>query len=693
MDTAGSDAAIGSRDLIRRGSISLGDAFKYEPGVSVPFDFTGADPLVPYLGSGEKSINVRGVEGNRISMSIDGIKQPQEFLVAGGMSGAGRIYFDPATLAQFELFKSASSSIYGSGAMGGSINGKTVSPETLLNNDMNGRVARNSCTFSSVNKSFNNRFAAAYGNGRFAHSLVYSFRERSERKNNSDFPSDPQDSTSNAVVVKTLFIKDLWKFTSTVDFFEQCTFTDVNSIETGNNKKVTHENEKSRNRLSLQAELSPNEQSEILEKLMTRIYWQESNQNSINLQERLDNNIVSKRNIGFETKFYGLDIENVFNFDFDQSNHNILTGIELSFSDVSSTYLKTDVLLDGSVNLDNRKSMAPSESERLGAFVLDEISLGADESWLITPSFRFDYYKVKPKSDTSFLNNTSSVGFNPLEFENIVLGSPGLSVLKYLNSKTNIYFSYNHGIRNPSAEELNGFFEHPPVDSTTSAFIINANPNLEEEISDSFEIGLQAWSSLSVYEISFFKNFYDGFIELTKQPNSGVLDIYSNENIGKVEIYGLEFKWDWESQKQEGNVNLYQAGISASWSVGKRTDLGQPLNSIEPWKSVFYSGISSSNKTWGSRISFTYQSAKESKDIHQVNYAPPSIQDSLVVDLITWYKIGENWSLRGGLNNLTNEKYFLWSSARRGGGHSSSSTEERNRQPGLNGFLGLDFEF
>ena len=53
LKTAGSDAVINEEDLRKRGSISLGEALKYEPGVSVPFDFTGADPLVPYLASGE----------------------------------------------------------------------------------------------------------------------------------------------------------------------------------------------------------------------------------------------------------------------------------------------------------------------------------------------------------------------------------------------------------------------------------------------------------------------------------------------------------------------------------------------------------------------------------------------------------------------------------------------------------------
>ena len=211
LDTAGSDSAITQDDLLRHGSVGLQDALKYEPGVSVPFDFTGADALVPYLGSGEKAINVRGIEGNRISISVDGIRQPQELLTAGGMAGPGRVYFDPATFSQVEIYKSASSSLYGSDAIGGSVNGRTVGPESLLGKDLQGSVVRNSLTFASLNDSLNNRLTAAYGKGPLAHSVAFSVREGSERKNNSNTPSDPQSSRSDAIVYKALYGQDYWK--------------------------------------------------------------------------------------------------------------------------------------------------------------------------------------------------------------------------------------------------------------------------------------------------------------------------------------------------------------------------------------------------------------------------------------------------------------------------------------------------
>ena len=343
--------------------------------------------------------------------------------------------------------------------------------------------------------------------------------------------------------------------------------------------------------------------------------------------------------------------------------------------------------------MDNRKSMAPSESQTLGFYVMDEISMGEKEQWILSPSLRFDYFEINPRSNESFLANSANVGFTPAHYKNDALGSPGLSLIHQWNEQINLYFSYNHGVRNPSAEELNGFFEHPPTTSTTSSFIIDANPNLKEETADTFEIGTQAKFDTSVLKFAAYQNFYDGFIDLVKQPSPGVVDLYSNDNLGGVEVYGFEFSWDWNEIKILDDFSPFQLGFSTSWSKGKQTDKKVPLNSIEPWKTVVYTGYLAEDKLWGIRLYGTYRAPKKSEEIDQNFGEPLPIDDSMVIDLTGWWKISDNWEFNGGLNNVTDEKYFLWSSARRGGGHSGSSIDQRNRQPGVNGFLSLTATF
>jgi hemoglobin/transferrin/lactoferrin receptor protein len=693
LETPGSSSIITANDMQDRGALNLVDAFKYEPGVSVPFDFSGADSLVPYLGTGTKGINIRGMEGNRISINIDGVRQPQEFLTAGGMAGAGRIYFDPATLSQIELFKSANSSLYGTNAMGGVVSGRTVSPSGIIGKDLVGSGLVNATTYASVNDSINNRLLTAWGDGKKAVSLVYSFRTGHERQNHGVVPPDPQRFDAGAVVSKFTARTEIIELTGTIDVFDQKSVTDVNSIEVGNNRSIIHESQRSRERFSIRAQTLPEVEFAYADYYNLSLSIQDSSQETVNLQDRSDNNLLRRRDISFRTSLFGLESSLMKNLDFENFTHDLQIGMELSSSAVESKYLVTDTLQNGSILEDNRKSMAPSDVSELGIYFLDAITFGEEQDWVLSPSLRFDFYEVKPQSNQVFMANSANVGFTPVVYENEVWGTPAISLLHRFNEGINYYFSYNRGIRNPTAEELNGFFEHPPTSSTTSSFIIDANPNLQEERSDSFEMGLQANLAKDVFGVSIFKNYYDGFIDLIKQPSPGVLDLYSNDNVGKVEIHGVEISWKRNDWKLEESFPAFDFGLSFSWSEGDKPDQNQPLNSIEPWKLISFVDWVSDSKTKGIRLTSTYRAKKKYNQIDQSIGEQFSVGDSIVLDASAWFEISDRWKILGGINNLTDEKYFLWSSVRRGGGHSSNSVNEKNTQPGTNAFIKVEASF
>lgn len=697
FETAGSDAVLTYDELSRQGSTTLGSALKYVPGVSVPFDFTGADPLVPYLGGGEKSINIRGMEGNRISISLDGIRQPQEFFVAGGMAGPGRVYFDPATLSQLELYKSASSSLYGNESMGGSLNGRTVSPIALLGEEILGSAGSNELTYTSVNRSFGNRLTAGQGNGIWAVSAVYSYREGHERINNSSIPSDPQEFDSHALVFKTLRKGNLLDMEGTIDLFDQYTFTDVNSIEGADPMNdvasyVGHKSNRERQRFSLEAKLSTEEELDFADELSVLAYVQESAQSSVNSQNRLDHIENRLRKISFQTDLLGLNLKISKFLELDESSHRIEMGADFAESDISTKYLQWETFKDTTKDpsFSDKNSMAPSEARELGIYLQDEIEIESLPEWVFTPSLRMDKYKVTPTIDKAFMDNPSrkKFRFNPVDYENDPVFSPGLSIIRKMGAGTNLYATYNRGIRNPSAEELNGFFEHPATGDRP--VIIRPNPELREEISDSFEVGAQAKLKSGSLTFAFFKNFYDDFINLEEQADPN-LDVFANQNVGKVRIHGFEMALERKLGDWLDALNGFGAGFSTSWSRGKKVENAEPLNTIEPWQAVFFFDYEF-EKEWGTRITGTHRSAKKTEDLDSTSGDVP-IAGSLVVDWVGWLQINETFQLRAGLNNLTDEQYFLWSSARRGGGHVASSTEERNMQPGIHGFLSLRASF
>ncbi len=708
LDTAGSTTVVTSDDLITRGSTSIGEALKYEPGVSVPFDFAGTDGLIPYLGGGDQAINIRGLEANRISILIDGIRQPEDFVAQTFLSagGPGRIYFDPAIFNQLELFKSASSSLYGSDAMGGTISGRTTGPESLLGDNIEGTAFSNSLTYASINSSINNRFEAAVGNGEVAASVVYSYRDGSERENNGDNEPNPQEFSSHAVLAKVLFKQEAWQLEGTVDYFTFENFTEGDAAEGSFfggllvNDNVSQDDERERLRFSVSSTFTPEDGLPIADTVSAQIYTQESEFNSLNIQQGSLSfgPFPSPRNrrnkISYLTDIYGLDAQADKLILAESATHTLRYGLEASWSDVESQFIRTDISQDGSERLDDRIGMAPSEVTRLGFFILDEITLGLDEKWVITPGLRFDSYEVSPDNTAAFLARTVPPGSDEpvraVEYENDAF-APSLSVMYRWKDNLNTYFTYGRGIRNPSAEELNGVFTHG------TDFIVVPNPDLSEETSNSFEIGLQSFGGENTFQIAGFLNQYDDFLEsnvlVTDNPNPEP-DVLTTVNLQEVETYGIEVRWDWEAGEERGSFEGAEAGVSLSWTEGERSDIDQPLNSVDPIKLVPYVGYSSADDRWGARLTGTYIGEKEEEDIDQTTQAGAldSVDSVFLLDIIAFVQLNDYIRINGGINNLTDESYFLWSTARRGGGHGGAGAD-RNTQPGLNGFLSVTASF
>ena len=136
------------------------------------------------------------MEGNRISISLDGIRHPQEFFVAGGMAGPGRVYFDPAAPAASWSCTNQPLPPLRNNPLDILERQNRKSDSTLGGGNL-GSAGSNELTYTSVNRSFGNRLTAGQGNGIWAVSAVYSYREGHERINNSSIPSDPQEFDSH----------------------------------------------------------------------------------------------------------------------------------------------------------------------------------------------------------------------------------------------------------------------------------------------------------------------------------------------------------------------------------------------------------------------------------------------------------------------------------------------------------------
>lgn len=712
IDASGTVTRADAEDLLRTGSQDLSGFAKYDPTVSLPFDFASGDGAFAYGQSGYGSINIRGAEGNRIAIELDGIRQPPQYVSTSfdqgghGAGGIGRDYFDPAMFDLVEVLKGGGSALYGSDALGGVVAFSTPDPESMLNGRNAGGLLRTQ--YFSVNESVAGQLGGAVKAGETSLMLLYAGRHGKETANNGIEPPNPADFTSNSTLLKAEHVAGDHVFRLALEVFERDAFADVRSAVTSafpvftdyvHNRQILD-----RQRASLKWEYAP--QDGWVDQLDSHFYWQHAG-------SRSDSDSASKpiviggmpipgtertrrQRIHFDTGIIGWssvarrDVGNE-----DGVLHSVMAGIDLSSESGDNRFTRID---SGAAAGSNRTSFAPTDTGRAGVFVQDEIRIA--RKWFITPGLRVDWQSIEPDPNQAYLDRLAALGrFGqeaPMDYENTSL-SPRLNVAWKPGDATQWYASYAHGVRNPSAEEISMIFDHPASGGNPAGSLTVPNPSLEEERSDAFELGFKAEGDAGRFQASVYYTSYKDFIE-NGVPTGELADdgreILTTVNRGEAEIYGFELGGMIELGHFREQAAGWQLGLSTGKSIGSNLTDDVPLNSIEPWKTAAFIGYEDPQGLFGARLTGLYTAAVDRVDdtTNQGTFFRPPAWFTL--DLAAWWQPTETVSVHAGLNNLFDEKYWAWSSVRRGNGHlGGDATTDRITAPGRNFSLSITKTF
>ena len=113
------------------------DLIRFEPGVSVrsaPARFTAAGSSLGR--DGNSGFNIRGLEGNRVLIQVDGVRTPDAYSFGAQSVGRGD-YVDLDILKSVEIVRGPASALYGSDGLAGSVSFITKDPADLLDADRN----------------------------------------------------------------------------------------------------------------------------------------------------------------------------------------------------------------------------------------------------------------------------------------------------------------------------------------------------------------------------------------------------------------------------------------------------------------------------------------------------------------------------------------------------------------------------
>src|SRR5688572_26786791 len=235
------------------------DLVRFEPGVSVrssPVRFTAAGSSTGR--DGNSGFNIRGMEGNRVLMLVDGVRVPDGYSFGAQAVGRGD-YADLDLLKSVEIVRGPSSALYGSDGLAGSVSFTSKDPSDYLDADSSwgGRVR---AAYDSSNESFSQGIVGASRVGDFEAMLAYTRRdgEGQDTRGTNDSASinrttpNPEDNSSNAALLKAVYnLNESNRLRLTWDHLDRDIDWRVLSAVTASTASLTAFDETERDRLTL----------------------------------------------------------------------------------------------------------------------------------------------------------------------------------------------------------------------------------------------------------------------------------------------------------------------------------------------------------------------------------------------------------------------------------------------------------
>ncbi|MEL6929141.1 MAG: TonB-dependent hemoglobin/transferrin/lactoferrin family receptor, partial [Cyanobacteria bacterium J06600_6] len=629
LDSAGSISIIDSAQIDRQLIRDIGDLTRYEPGVSV-----GRSPNR----FGNQDFNIRGIDGNRVLLQVDGVRIPDNYV------GRGRDFFDLETIKRVEIIKGPASALYGSDAIGGVVSFITKDPDDYLTIFDNSLYTSVKTTYDSSDESISATgvIAAEDEAGKVQTSFVFSTFNGEEFKNGGTARPNPQDVQDNTLTGKVVYnFNDEHSIKLTGELFNSSTNTDVLS-ERGSTpfdvsnppffvfferEEVEAEDTRERRRLSLNYDFD-NSNSGWLEAAKVNFYYQDAQIEEDKLSTGVQQNIspaapptftpiIRDEVNSFEQDVLGGDVQLQSDFKTGKIKHRLVYGFEVFNTDTSRPRDNTLInLTDGSINKFvvgeefPNKTFPDTSTLRAAIFIQDEIELGKIS---LIPGIRWDYYSLNADEDEDF----ARINVDNFEVEDIDESafSPKIGVVYKPIEDLSLYAQYARGFRSPPYDDAN-------IGFTNFAFGYTVLPNadLEPETSDSFEVGLRSELPRLNFSLAGFYNDYDNFIDTVRvgtRTDDGFSQ-FQSQNIEQAEIYGVEAKAEYFFSSKQSGLSVLG---SIAWAEGNNTsdDDSVPLNSVNPLEGILSLRYRAPENRWGLELIGTFVGEKTRIDNENIS--------------------------------------------------------------------------
>ena len=270
-------------------------------------------------------------------------------------------------------------------------------------------------------------------------------------------------------------------------------------------------------------------------------------------------------------------------------------------------------------------------------------------NWAIYTGLRIDRFKKFDGQHVTY--DTTNNRYDTVNHGegNYTEWSPKLAIEHYVTDSLNVYASYGHSFNPPPLSQVYRYTD-----------VVRANPNLDPERSDTFEVGMKKeWGTKTALNLSaFYIKTKDKIKYVTHYDNNGDVDYKMYENVDQETRRGVELELRHQLSSKWSVFGNY------TWQMGriKHKDLPntnasgyEEINYDIP-KHIFHAGLEYTNGKWNALWDAQYVSRRQSVDDITGQYG--SSDSYFISNVAMNYKFSKEATLQLGIQNVFNRVFF-----------------------------------
>lgn len=270
-------------------------------------------------------------------------------------------------------------------------------------------------------------------------------------------------------------------------------------------------------------------------------------------------------------------------------------------------------------------------------------------NWAIYTGLRIDRFKKFDGQHVTYDTNNNRYDTINHGEGSYTEWSPKLAIEHYVTDSLNVYASYGHSFNPPPLSQVYRYSD-----------VVRANPNLNPERSDTFEVGMKKeWGTKTALNLSaFYVKTKDKVKYVTHYDNNGDVDYKMYENVDQETRRGIELELRHQLSSKWSVFGNY------TWQMGriKHKDLPntnasgyEEINYDIP-KHIFHAGLEYTNGKWNALWDAQYVSRRQSVDDITGQYG--SSDSYFISNVAMNYKFSKEATLQLGIQNVFNRVFF-----------------------------------